>query len=27
LIRGYTLLTLNGRDYVAAFPTLPIFPA
>jgi hypothetical protein len=26
LIRGYTLLTLNGRDYVAAFPTLPIFP-
>jgi hypothetical protein len=26
LIRGYTLLTLNGRDYVAAFPTLPIIP-
>ena len=26
LVRGYSLLTLNGIDYVAAFPTLKIVP-
>jgi predicted nucleic acid-binding protein len=25
LVRGYTLLTLNERDYAAAFPALPLF--